>query len=295
MRMSDGRPIRNLHSSTDLLLSLPVAGKYRSTTLRRGEVEVDHPVVVVEAQAEEAEVAAQAVVAPRVLLALLDRLVPLVHHLVLEEVQVVVGPPVQGVRGSSAKPSYGGGKYFGGGATRPYSSGTKSPRAGIVPLAIGIGAAAFIFPGIWIWGAYNYPYNHGYSYRNRTRRANNTDDRIQRRQDQNVTLPITCLCEKYSACGCDDNEDTEYLDSIIGDGTNLNESLVHIGPDENGQQTIALNGTLPNATDSQSDTSSGSSSTSSSPSSSAATTQRILESSGIWVIGAIVGATVWLL
>ncbi|KAL8676192.1 MAG: hypothetical protein Q9186_007264 [Xanthomendoza sp. 1 TL-2023] len=196
---------------------------------------------------------------------------------------------------SSAKPSYGGGKYFGGGATRPYSSGTKSPRAGIVPLAIGIGAAAFIFPGIWIWGAYNYPYNHGYSYRNRTRRANNTDDRIQRRQDQNVTLPITCLCEKYSACGCDDNEDTEYLDSIIGDGTNLNESLVHIGPDENGQQTIALNGTLPNATDSQSDTSSGSSSTSSSPSSSAATTQRILESSGIWVIGAIVGATVWLL
>ncbi|KAL8812982.1 MAG: hypothetical protein Q9200_000609 [Gallowayella weberi] len=97
-----------------------------------------------------------------------------------------------------------------------------------------------------------------------------------------------------TACGCDDNEDTEYLDSIIGDGTNLNESLVHIGPDEKGVQTIVLNGTLPNATDSEadsSDTSSASSSTTSS--SSAATTQRIMESCGIWVIGAMVGATVW--
>ncbi|KAL8805747.1 MAG: hypothetical protein Q9182_001780 [Xanthomendoza sp. 2 TL-2023] len=198
--------------------------------------------------------------------------------------------------GSSAKPSYGGGKYFGGGSTKPYSAGSRSPRAGIVPLTIGVAAAAFIFPGIWLYGAYNYPYGHGYSYRNRTRRANNTDDRIQRRQDQNVTLPITCLCAMYSACGCDDNEDTAYLDSIIGDGTNLNESLVHIGPDEKGVQTIALNGTLPNATDSEADssgTSSGSSSTTSS--SSAASTQRILESCGIWLIGATVGAMVWLL
>lgn len=196
--------------------------------------------------------------------------------------------------GSSAKPSYGGGKYYGGGSTRAFSSGTKSPR-GIVPLTVGVGAAAFIFPGIWLYGAYNYPYGHGYSYRNRTRRANNTDDRIQRRQDQNVTLPVTCLCAMYSACGCDDNDDNTYLDSVIGDGTNLNASLVHIGPNENGTQTIALNGTLPNTTDSESDSSDTSSGSGQAPTSSSAATQRILESSGIWAIGGIVGATVWLL
>ncbi|KAL8816536.1 MAG: hypothetical protein Q9223_004471 [Gallowayella weberi] len=290
MYFSDGIPSRSLDLSRGLMLNLPAAGKYLSTTSRREEVEVDH--LGVEAEVAEA-VAAQAVVARRVLLGLLDRPDPLVRHLVLEEVQGV-RLLVQGVPGSSVKPSYGGGKYFGGGSTRPYSAGSKSPRAGILPLTIGVAAAAFIFPGIWLYGAYNYPYGHGYSYRNRTRRANNTDGRIQRRQDQNVTLPITCLCAKYSACGCDDNEDTEYLDSIIGDGTNLNESLVHIGPDEKGVQTIVLNGTLPNATDSEadsSDTSSASSSTTSS--SSAATTQRIMESCGIWVIGAMVGATVW--
>lgn len=196
--------------------------------------------------------------------------------------------------GSAAKPSYGGGKYYGGGSPTAYRAGGRSPR-GLAPVAIGLGAAAIIFPGIWLYGAYNYPYTNRYSYRNSTRRANNTNDSDQRRllkrqDDQNVSLPVTCLCAMYSACGCDDNEDPSYLDSVIGDGTNLNESLVHIGP-VNGTDTIALNGTLPNTTDSESDTSSSSSTAASS----AGTTQRILETSGIWVLGGIVGATVWLL
>ena len=198
--------------------------------------------------------------------------------------------------GSVARPSYGGGKYYGGGATSAYRAGGRSPR-GLLPVAIGLGAAAIIFPGIWLYGAYNYPYNRPYSFRNSTRRANDTDDRLRRRQDdQNVTLPVTCLCVMYSACGCDENDDPSYLDSIIGDGSNLNASLVHIGP-VNGTETIALNGTLPNATDSESDTSgsSASSPTSPPPTSSAVTTQRILEMSGIWVLGGVVGAAVWLL
>ncbi|KAL8850555.1 MAG: hypothetical protein Q9221_004512 [Calogaya cf. arnoldii] len=204
--------------------------------------------------------------------------------------------------GSVARPSYGGGKYYGGGSPAAYRAGGRSPR-GLLPVAVGLGAAAIIFPGIWLYGAYNYPYTGRYSYRNSTRRANTTggdddddDDnrRLLRRQDdQNVSLPVTCLCQMYSACGCDDNDDPSYLDSVIGDGTNLNESLVHIGP-VNGTQTIALNGTLPNDTESESDTSGGSSS-SSTPTSSAGTTQRILETSGLWVVGSIVGATVWLL
>ena len=196
---------------------------------------------------------------------------------------------------SAANPSYGGGKYFGGGSPTAYRAGRRSP-GGLLPVAIGLGAAGIIFPGIWLYGAYNYPYTSRYSYRNSTRRANNTDDddnndnrRLLRRQDdQNVSLPVTCLCAMYSACGCDDNDDPAYLDSVVGDGTNLNASLVHIGP-VNGTETVVLNGTLPNATESESDTSSGTSN------SSAATTQRILETSGIWVIGCIVGATVWFL
>jgi len=53
---------------------------------------------------------------------------------------------------------------------------------------------------------------------------------------------------------------------------------VHIG-NVNGTQTIIVNGTLPNGTD----TTSG------------AAARHIVENSGFWVVGAIVGATVWLL
>lgn len=94
---------------------------------------------------------------------------------------------------------------------------------------------------------------------------------------------MTCLCDQYSACGCDDNDNLTYLDSIVGDGnqSNLNSSLVHVG-DVNGTKTIVLNGTLPNGTDT--DSSSG-----------IRSRQLILEASGFWVVGAIVAATIWML
>jgi len=63
---------------------------------------------------------------------------------------------------------------------------------------------------------------------------------------------------------------------------------VHVG-NVNGTKTLIINGTLPNGTDSSNSTTSEST-----PSSSAATRQ-IVENSGFWVVGAIVGATVWLL
>ncbi|KAL8957273.1 MAG: hypothetical protein Q9193_005413 [Seirophora villosa] len=145
---------------------------------------------------------------------------------------------------SSVNPSYGGGRFYGGGATSAYSAGRRSPL-GLLPLGLGLAAAALIFPGIWLYSVYNYPYTNSYRFRNGTR--NRTT--IERRQDQGeVTLPITCLCQEFNACGCDDNPDTSYLDPIIGDGTNLNSSLVHIG-DVDGTRTIVLNGTLPNGTD----------------------------------------------
>ena len=115
----------------------------------------------------------------------------------------------------------------------------------------------------------------------------------------NETIPVTCLCQEYSACGCDDNDDYTYLDSILGNGSysSLNSSLVNIA-NVNGTKTVVLNGTLPNGTDD----STASNSTSTAPSSSSttsgvtssATRQMLLEVSGYWVMVTIVGASVWM-
>ena len=88
----------------------------------------------------------------------------------------------------------------------------------------------------------------------------------------------------YSACGCDNNSNTTYLDSLVGDGSaaDENSTLVHVG-NVNGTKTLIINGTLPNGTNSTSSTTSG------------AARQHLLEQSGFWLVGAIVGATVWLL
>ena len=166
---------------------------------------------------------------------------------------------------SSTARGYGGGAYYGGGSTSAYRSGGRSPL-GVTPFILG-GAALGFFPGLWSYGAYVYPYSHPYNFHNDT-------------SSQNETFPIECLCAQYSACGCDDNNNSTYLNSIIGNGTASDKSstLVHIG-NVNGTQTIIVNGTLPNGTD----TTSG------------AAARHIVENSGFWVVGAIVGATVWLL
>lgn len=182
-------------------------------------------------------------------------------------------------------PSYGGGKYYGGGAATPYKSGGRSP-GGILPFAIGGGllGAALIFPGLWLYGAYVYNYNHPYIFRNRTR------------NNFNETLPVTCLCEQYSACGCDDANNSTFLDGIIGDGNlaNLNKSLVNVG-NVNGTKTIVLNGTLPNDTvaDATTTGNDASGAATTAPSKSAANKRFLLETSGFWLLGAIVAATVW--
>ena len=70
-----------------------------------------------------------------------------------------------------------------------------------------------------------------------------------------------------------------------------NSSLIHVG-DVNGTKTIIINGTLPNGTD---NSTSSTSSTSSSGSTGAATRNRLVENSGYWVMGATVGAMIWML
>jgi len=185
---------------------------------------------------------------------------------------------------SSIAPSYGGGRYYGGGSASAYRSGGRSP-AGLLPFALAGGALAF-FPGLFLYGAYAYNYNHDYSYHNRT----NTSQPA----NQNETLPVVCLCDMYSACGCDDNNNSTYLDSVVGNGSmaDANNTLVHIAM-VNGTKKLVLNGTLPNGTDNSTTTDN---STSAPPTSTGLSIrQNIMEVSGFWLVGAIVGATVWFL
>jgi hypothetical protein len=97
----------------------------------------------------------------------------------------------------------------------------------------------------------------------------------------NETKPVTCLCAAYSECGCDDNGNSTFLDSIIGDGSysNLNLSLVNVA-NINGTSTILLNGTLPNGTTVAGGTEDVN-----------AAGRLAAEMGGYWVMIALVGAT----
>lgn len=194
--------------------------------------------------------------------------------------------------GSGVTPNYGGGRYYGGGATTPYTAGARSPL-GILAVPLAFSALAF-YPGIWLYGAYAYPYSHPYTFYNRTA-TNHTNTTtttrdlhfdIEIRQDTGVTETknVTCLCAMYAECGCDDNGNTTFLNSLIGDGTyaNLNLSLVNVA-DINGTSTIVLNGTLPNGTTASGGTENAS-----------GAVRAVIDMSGYWVMIALVGATVYL-
>lgn len=178
------------------------------------------------------------------------------------------------VSGSGVRPAYGGGRYYGGGATAPYAAGSRSPL-GLAPFLILPVAALAIFPGLWLYGVYSYPYSHPYTFVNQTLTNATNPNGV------NQTLPINCLCQQYSECGCDDNTDSTYLHDLVGNGSYaaLNQSLVRVS-DVNGTRSIVLNGTLPNGT------------TASGGTDSAAPRQGVLEYAGYWVMGAIVLYTV---
>lgn len=172
--------------------------------------------------------------------------------------------------GSGAPRSYGGGRYYGGGATAPYTSGGKTPK-GLAPVALlGVGALAF-FPGLWLYGAYSYPYSNPYRFYNQT-------------AQQNQTRAVDCLCQQYSVCGCDDNDDTTYLDGLVGNGSSsaLNQTLVRVA-NVNGTDTLFINGTLPNGT------------TASGGTDSASSRGRSIETAGWCVIGGAISFAMWLL
>lgn len=135
--------------------------------------------------------------------------------------------------GSGAARSYGGGAYYGGGASVPYKAGDRS-TGGIRPIGLLPVAGLAFFPGLWLYGAYMYPYGSPYHYYNRS-------------ANRNESKPVTCLCERYNPCGCDDNNDQSFLNNIIGNGTNLNGTLVQRAV-VNDTDQFFINGTLPNGT-----------------------------------------------
>ncbi|KAL2135511.1 hypothetical protein VTI74DRAFT_8242 [Chaetomium olivicolor] len=135
--------------------------------------------------------------------------------------------------GSGPRAAYGGGRYYGGGASVPYRSGSPSP-SGIFPAFL-LGSALAFWPGWWL-GAHLYHYNHPYHYHNYS-------------SGQNETKPVTCGCDPYNVCSCDENTDQQYMNDLIGNGSYaaLNKSLITVA-DVNGTSTILINGTLPNGT-----------------------------------------------
>lgn len=126
--------------------------------------------------------------------------------------------------------TYGSGAYYGGGAATPYRAGGRSP-GGIVPfvfLGAGIGflgAGAYHYP----YGYQYYPYDTNWTYHNNS-------------ANENQTRPVSCYCNRYEDCACDDNNNQEYKDTIANNAT-----IARVA-DVNGTDTLLINGTLPNDT-----------------------------------------------
>ncbi|KAK4950951.1 hypothetical protein LTR10_010944 [Elasticomyces elasticus] len=164
-----------------------------------------------------------------------------------------------GSRGST--PSYGGGRYYGGGAAAPYKAGGRSP-GGVAPYFLAGGALAF-FPGLWLYGAYAYPYYGLHSYHNNT-------------SNRNESMPVQCYCANYNPCGCDNNTDSSYLDTVAN-----NQSVSRVAK-VNGTDTLLINGTLENGTGDATQSSGAGN-----------LGQSFAEMSGFWIVVAGVGYTMW--
>ncbi|GAD99639.1 hypothetical protein AOR_1_1052074 [Paecilomyces variotii No. 5] len=169
-------------------------------------------------------------------------------------------------RGSGPARSYGGGAYYAGGARSPYTAGRRSP-SGLAPVLLPAAALGF-FPGIWLYSVYAYPFIHPYHY-------------ISPYTHRNESRPVECLCEQYAECGCDDNNNSTFLHSLLNGTVPQNASNVRLAT-VNDTEKIFINGTLPNGTTAAS-------------ASAAASTARLGELSGYWMMVATVTGMIYLL
>ena len=127
-------------------------------------------------------------------------------------------------------------RAFGGGGASPYRAGSRTPIAGIGALFL-VGAALAFWPGMWLYGAHSYHFNDDYRFHNET-------------TDNDENLPVICACDPYNPCGCEENNETEYVRDLVGTGAydQLNHSQVTVA-EGNGTKTLLINGTLPNGTE----------------------------------------------
>lgn len=186
----------------------------------------------------------------------------------------------------------GGRTSSGSGAATPYRAGSRTPGKGLVAGALILPAAMlFIMPGLWLYSVYPYHYNNPYRFYNQSatnddnNNNNNNDKRdlwTRQTQGRNETLPVMCLCQENSLCGCDENDgDDSYIDDLVGNGSYaaLNKSLVTVS-DVDGTKTLVLNGTLPNGT--------------TAPGESAAVNPKVGKYTGYYVVGVMVLAGVFM-
>ncbi|KAJ3961716.1 hypothetical protein N0V92_001608 [Colletotrichum tropicale] len=172
--------------------------------------------------------------------------------------------------GSGPAPAYGG--SYGGGAKVPYAAGASRGPGSIAPFLL-IGGGLAFWPGLWLAGAHMYPYSHPYRFYNQSAR-------------ENQTKPVMCGCADHQPCACDENNSTEYMSALLGNGSyqGLNQSVVTKGI-YNNTDTILINGTLPNGT-----TASGGSDDVGTTS---AAFRAVSEALGFWPMLAVVLATVF--
>ncbi len=123
---------------------------------------------------------------------------------------------------------------------------------------------------------YAYPYSSQYWYLHNGR---------------NETANATCLCQRYSECGCDDTGNSTELRQVVNNGTDspVNSSTVRYITYPNGTQAAYINGTLPNGT-----TASGGTDPSNANQISGGT-RLLMNYGGYWVMVATVGATILVL
>ncbi|KAM0282345.1 hypothetical protein ACHAQH_003024 [Verticillium albo-atrum] len=145
------------------------------------------------------------------------------------------------VSGSGPQPSFGGGRFYGGGARAPYKAGNRSPVGFIAPFVLVGAAALYFWPGSW------------YGHRVQHYEFNNTHTFFNESASENQTKPVICGCIEELPCGCDEPQDEgdrdTFLNELIGNGSYaaLDKSVIDVG-ERDGRSTILLNGTLPNDT-----------------------------------------------
>ncbi|PWW75583.1 hypothetical protein C7212DRAFT_364669 [Tuber magnatum] len=169
--------------------------------------------------------------------------------------------------GSGRSPSYGSTRHaYSGGAVVPYASGRRTSR-GIIPFFLPLALLSF-FPGLWLFAVFAYPWPHSANFYNATSKANET-------------IPVLCLCQEYSVCGCEENTEAAYIEQVIGEASNKS-SVVRIA-NVNGTETLVINGTLPNGT-------TAASGTASSAGIGMGKLAGVGETLGVWVVA---GAVAW--